>query len=191
MQGILLAAGNGRRFQTEIGAGQDKLLAHFPDDDKPILWHSASALITALPNSIAVIQPQQTERKALLQDLGFTVIESLAAEQGMGYAIADAVKSSVDAAGWLIALADMPWVSADLINQVIIRVGNQNDIVAPRFNGKRGQPVAFGSTWVDQLKALEGDIGARELLKVSLINYIDWKDDSILRDVDTRIDLLK
>ena len=185
MQGVLLAAGTGRRFQADTSSELDKLLVHLPNDDKSILWRSAKALITALPNSIAVIQPQQIVRKTILQDLGFTVIESVAAKQGMGYAITDAVKVSLGATGWLIALADMPWVTSDLINTMIDRVSKQHDIVAPRFNGKRGQPVAFGAAWVEKLMALEGDIGARELLKIAAIDWVDWYDDSVHRDVDT------
>ena len=191
MQGVLLAAGTGRRFQADTSSELDKLLVHLPNDDKSILWRSAKALITALPDSIAVIQPQQIERKTILQDLGFTVIESVSAKQGMGYAIADAVKASLGATGWLIALADMPWVTSDLINTMIGRISKQHDIVAPRFNGRRGQPVAFGAAWAEQLMALEGDIGARELLKVAAIDWVDWHDDSIHRDVDTHLDLLK
>jgi len=191
MQGVLLAAGTGRRFQADTSSELDKLLAHLPNDDKSILWRSAKALITALPDSIAVIQPQQIERKTILQDLGFTVIESVAAEQGMGYAIADAVKASLGATGWLIALADMPWITSDLISKVSEKLSHKNDIVAPRFNGRRGQPVAFGAAWMDQLITLEGDVGARELLKVGNINWVDWHDDSIHRDIDASIDLLK
>lgn len=189
MQGILLAAGVGRRFQSDDVPQQDKLLACLPNDDKPILWHSANALITALPNSIAVIQPHQKERQKILQALGFSIVESKRAELGMGYAIADAVVSSKKANGWLIALADMPWVTAELIQKLSAYVTEPTSIVAPRFNDKRGQPVAFGVAWREQLRRLEGDAGARELLKIALISWIDWHDDSIHRDVDTIKDI--
>lgn len=194
MQGILLAAGFGRRFNANAEPPQDKLLTqlsnHKTIKNKSILWHSATALINALPNSIAVIQPDQIERKALLQDLGFVVLESERAETGMGYAIADAVLASQQANGWLIALADMPWVTTELIQQVSQQVSAQASIAAPRFNGQRGQPVAFGTAWGKQLAALEGDVGARALLQRNDINWLDWHDDSIHRDVDTQKDLI-
>lgn len=194
MQGILLAAGFGRRFQEEVGTEQDKLLATLPqqgDTQQPVLWHSANALITALPNSMAVIQPQQIERKKILQDLGFVIIESTNAAHGMGYAIADAIEASQNADGWLIALADMPWVTSELIQQVGAKIINSQCIAAPRFHGKRGQPVAFGAAWFEQLNALRGDTGARELLQTSVIDWVDWCDDSIHRDVDSQQDLTK
>jgi len=189
MQGILLAAGFGRRFQEGVGSEQDKLLAYLPNQQQTVLWHSANALITALPNSMAVIQPQQIERKKILQDLGFVIIESANAAHGMGYAIADAIEASKNAGGWLIALADMPWVTSELIQQVRVKIINSQCIAAPRFNGKRGQPVAFGAAWFEQLNALRGDTGARELLQTSVIDWVDWCDDSIHRDVDSQQDL--
>lgn len=189
MQGILLAAGFGRRFQATATSEQDKLLASLPNE-KSILFQSASRLIQALPNSIAVIQPQQIARKAILQALGFNVIESLRAKDGMGYAIADAVQASPDADGWLIALADMPWVTTALIQQLCAGVIYSKAIVAPRFNGQRGQPVAFGADWFNALSGLQGDVGARAILQAAEINWIDWHDHSIHQDVDVSSDLV-
>ncbi len=189
MQGILLAAGFGRRFQTAASSEQDKLLARLPNQQS-ILFQSASNLIHALPNSIAVIQPEQIARKAILQALGFNVIESLRAKEGMGYAIADAVRASQDANGWLITLADMPWITTELIQQLCAGVTDRGAIVAPRFNGKRGQPVAFGAAWKAALTELTGDIGARAILQTAEISWVDWHDDSIHRDVDVSSDLV-
>ncbi len=189
MQGVLLAAGFGRRFQTTATSEQDKLLASLPNQ-QCILFQSASRLIQALPNSIAVVQPQQIARKAILQTLGFNVIESLRAKEGMGYAIADAVQSSQNADGWLIALADMPWVTTKLIEQLCAGVIDRNMIVAPRFNGKRGQPVAFGAGWMSTLSDLQGDVGAREILQKATISWVDWHDNSIHQDVDVISDLV-
>jgi molybdenum cofactor cytidylyltransferase len=189
MQGILLAAGIGRRFQARDHVNQDKLLVAMPRDEKSVLWYSANALIKALPNSIAVIQPQQTERKELLKALGFMIVESKRAEHGMGYAIADAIKATKFAQGWLITLADMPWVTTALIEKIVAGVNESSSVVAPRYNQKRGQPVAFGAAWFEQLASLQGDIGARDLLKSADINWIDWHDNSIHRDVDTIQDI--
>jgi molybdenum cofactor cytidylyltransferase len=190
MQGILLAAGFGRRFQADAALQTDKLLAHLPNQENPILWQSANALITALPHSVAVVQSQQTQRKQILQDLGFKIIESERAKEGMAYAIADAVRATQHAKGWLIALADMPWVSSTLIQKMANALNKPESIIAPRFKDKRGQPVAFGASWYSQLMSLQGDAGAREILKTATIEWLDWHDDSIHRDVDTQQDVV-
>ena len=188
IQGILLAAGTGRRFQNEM-PNQDKLLMNLPDS-KSVLAQSASVLIQALPNSIAVVQPNQIKRKQILQDLGFKIIESVEAKNGMGHAIADAVNQTKRAEGWLIALADMPWINALLIQQLANSITDPDSIAAPRYQDKRGQPVAFGSAWFNELSSLEGDIGARALLQNNKINWVNWSDDSIHRDLDVPADIV-
>ncbi len=189
MQGILLAAGFGRRFQADCGVEQDKLLALLPNQ-QTILFQSAMALKRALPNSVAVVQPQQIVRKKILQDIGYTVIESEQAKDGMAYAIADAVRATQDASGWLIALADMPWIPFTLLQELAALMTSPQCIIAPRFNDKRGQPVAFGASWYNQLVNLQGDEGAREILKGATITWLNWHDDSIHRDVDTQQDIV-
>lgn len=189
MQGILLAAGVGKRFQ-QVAFNQDKLLMALPNK-KTVLFQSATALIQALPNSIAVVQPHQAKRKSILQELGFSVIESIGAKDGMGHAIADAVNQTKNAQGWLIALADMPWISSLLIQQLSNNIISTTSIAAPRYNDKRGQPVAFGSGWFSQLSSLEGDEGARALLQKNKINWVDWSDDTIHQDVDIPADIFQ
>ncbi len=187
VQGILLAAGVGRRFQNET-PNQDKLLMAL-SNCKTVLAQSAYVLIQALPNSIAVVQPNQIERKEILQDLGFIVIESVAAKNGMGHAIADAVNQTKQGEGWLIALADMPWIKPQLIQQLSNNITKSNSIAAPRYKDRRGQPVAFGSAWFNQLSSLEGDEGARAILQNNKINWVNWPDDSIHRDIDVPADI--
>lgn len=192
MQGILLAAGVGRRFANSVESTQqvtDKLLNTLPNQSETILELSASALIAVLPNSIAVVQAYQVQRADLLTNLGFQVLESSTARLGMGHAIADAVQQSEQAQGWLIALADMPWVSSGLIKQLSGHLVSEKSIVAPRFNGRRGQPVAFGRYWFSALSRLEGDTGARALLQKESVTWLDWSDDCIHRDIDTVADL--
>lgn len=183
MQGVLLAAGFGKRFD----ARQDKLLVNL--EGKPVLWHSAKTLINVLPNSIAVIQPHQHQRRRILEALGFHIVQSARAKDGMGYAIADAVQASQAAKGWLVALADMPWVSSDLIQKVSNQIEHSETIVAPRYNKQRGHPVAFGAAWHDKLSGLTGDKGARDLFTSAPITWVDWHDDTIHRDVDIVDDL--
>jgi molybdenum cofactor cytidylyltransferase len=187
IQGILLAAGIGRRFQDEI-PNQDKLLMTLPNN-KTVLAQSAYILTQVLPNSIAVVQPNQIARKEILQDLGLTVIESLDAKNGMGHAIADAVNQTRRAEGWLITLADMPWIDSQLILQLSTNIIEPNSIAAPKYKDRRGQPVAFGSAWFNELSNLKGDVGARGILRNNKINWVNWSDDSIHRDVDMPADL--
>lgn len=185
-QGILLAAGLGRRFDP---AGQrDKLLQPLADG-RPLLWHSARHLCAALPGSIAVIRPDQSARRSVLEDAGCTVLVSDAAEEGMGTALAAAVVASCDANGWLVALGDMPWLEPALIREVGTALDRPDVVAAPYHQGRRGHPVAFGRAWGAQLAQLVGDTGARRLLQTADIRCVACATADILRDVDLPADL--
>lgn len=185
-QGILLAAGFGRRFDP---AGQrDKLLQPLPDG-RPLLWHSARNLCEALPGSIAVIRVGQHARRSVLEDAGCTVLVSAEAEEGMGRALAAAVAASAGAEGWLVALGDMPWLTPGLIRAVAHALERPDAVVAPYFQGRRGHPVAFGADWGGALARLDGDTGARALLQTAVIQKIESDSADIIRDVDLPADL--
>ena len=187
MQGILLAAGFGRRFDPD--GRVSKLLAPLPDG-RSVATHAAEALCAALPGSLAVIRPGQPALAAQLRDAGCRIVESAAAEGGMGHALAAAVRASADADGWLVALADMPWLDPRIIRAVAAALQTPEDIAAAAFAGRRGHPVAFGAAHRAALCALNGDQGARELLRGATVRQVDSADDAVLRDVDHPRDLM-
>lgn len=195
MQGILLAAGDGRRFQAAQATHhpqKDKLLALMFERETSVLMASANALLQVLPTSLAIVQPQQTERKEQLLKLGMQVVESPDAKFGMGNTIAGAVAASVSASAWLICLADMPWITPRLIEAVTKGLKTDRQIALPTYQGRLGHPVAFGAHYRDALLALQGDKGAKELIQLhpqQVIN-LPWDNASIFRDVDTPTDLI-
>lgn len=185
-QGILLAAGLGRRFDPE--GRRDKLLEPLADG-RPVLWHSARHLCEALPGSIAVIRAGQAERRRVLEDAGCSVLIGADAEEGMGKALALAVAATADAAGWLVALGDMPWLTPELIREVARALDRPDAVAAPYFQDRRGHPVAFGAAWGGRLARLEGDSGARTLLQTADIRRVACITADIIRDVDLPADL--
>ncbi|HJV24944.1 MAG TPA: nucleotidyltransferase family protein [Aromatoleum sp.] len=186
IRGILLAAGYGRRF--DASGQRDKLLEPLADG-RPVLWHSAHALCAALPGSIAVVRPGSAERVRWLREAGCEVLESDAAEQGMGSALAHAVEASATAAGWVVALADMPWLPPAVIRAIAEGIDTPESVVAPTCDGRRGHPVGFGSAWGARLAVLSGDAGARDLLRDAVVRLIPTDERGVLRDIDTPADL--
>jgi molybdenum cofactor cytidylyltransferase len=181
MQGILLAAGIGRRFDP---TGQtSKLLATLPDG-RCVAWHSARTLCGALPGSLAVIRPGQPALAEQLADAGCRILESSEAEAGMGSALAHAVRSTPDAGGWVVALADMPWLPASAVRAVADAITRPEHIAAAAFGSRRGHPVGFGTHWRDMLCALHGDSGARDMLRSAGVQLIEAGSADVLRDID-------
>ena len=182
--GILLAAGAARRF------GGDKLLTPLPDGT-PIGVAALRAMRAALPTVIAVVRPHDDALASLFAGHGAHVVHCERADEGMGASLACGVDASADANGWVVALADMPWVAAGTIRAVADAIAAGASLAAPVHGGERGHPVGFAASHRAALQALGGDEGARAILAnagAALVRvHVD--DAGVLRDVDAPGDL--
>ena len=179
---ILLAAGHARRF------GADKLM--HPLAGQPMACVSAAALRRVLP-TLAVVRPEQQTLIEQLAAQGVPTITPGETNGGMGMSIAAGVAARADAKGWLIALADMPFIQPGTIACVLAALQNGSPIAAPAYQGQRGHPVGFSAAFGGALRALHSDAGARELLQrhAAEITLIACDDAGILADIDTPSDL--
>lgn len=183
--GLLLASGFSRRF------GSNKLLKPLMLDEL-VGGKACRTLRDGTDHVIAVVRPEQNELAELFLALGAEVVLFEEAHLGMGATIAKGVLSSQTAHAWLIALADMPWVEVGSIKKLAASLKQGHDLVAPVFNGRRGHPVGFGSSYRQELSQLSGDIGAKSIVERdsdSLI-LIPCGDPGVLLDIDTPADLL-
>ncbi|HUN91068.1 MAG TPA: nucleotidyltransferase family protein [Burkholderiaceae bacterium] len=187
--GILLAGGVGRRFDPS--GARLKLLepaALGPHAGAPLAAAACRNLKAALADVIAVVRPADTALQRSLRDLlqaeGCHVVECAGSVRGMGASLACGVRSSRDAAGWIVALADMPAIRPGTIATVAdaLRAGHRT--AAPYVGPQRGHPVGFGAELRDALAALDGDIGARELLQRIPPFHVEVDDPGCLLDVD-------
>ncbi len=184
IQGILLAAGSATRF------GSDKLV-HRLGDGTPIALASGRNLLAALPKSLAVVRSAESALAGLLREAGLDIVECADASEGMGRSLAAGVRASRDATGWVVALADMPFIQPETVRRVAERLLAGDAIVAPFFHGARGHPVGFGGVFRAELESFRGDAGARSLLREheDLIAKVAVDDPGVLRDIDTLQDL--
>lgn len=184
--GVLLAAGRGRRFDPSGHA--DKLLQpapHGPHAGLPLAQAAALTLADAVDETIAVVRPDADERLAqLLRAAGCRLVTNPRADDGIGTSIACGVAARPQAAGWLIALADMPAVAGATIAAVAAALRDGAATAAPEHDGSRGHPVGFARSLAGELQALQGDRGARAVLErhPPLLLHVD--DPGCLLDLD-------
>jgi molybdenum cofactor cytidylyltransferase len=189
MIGILLAAGFSRRFGSA-----DKLLQTLPDG-RTIAIAAAEHLITALPVSVAVVRSDNPPLSHALKALGFHVVycDANATEMADSLVIAVQYASalSTTARGYVIALADMPFIAPSTINEVANQLSLGAEIVIPTFQGKRGHPVGFSANYRDALLSVRGDQGARSVIKqyYDKVHLLACEDAGVLADIDTPDDL--
>ncbi|MDI1298258.1 nucleotidyltransferase family protein [Methylotenera sp.] len=189
MIGILLAAGFSRRF-----GASNKLLEVLPNGDTVALA-SAKNLIGAIPFSIAVVRPENKALADLLQEAGLKVFFCSEQDTEMADSLSAAIRFSAafteSSDGFIIALADMPYIDSQTTAAIATKLNEGTSIVVPTYQGKRGHPVGFSGKFRDELASRQGDEGARSILKryPEEVIFLECNDSGILADIDTPADL--
>lgn len=178
---LLLAAGRARRFGCDK---RRKLLC------KGVTLLQASAQSYARTGLEVFVclstRPDDDELAALLSGLGCASVRCSDAAMGMGATLAQAVAAvSSGAPALFVALADMPLVRSDTL-ELLEAEQRRDRIVIPSFRGRQGHPVLFGSDFFPELETLDGDHGARSLLRryPDARREIPVSDPGVLLDMD-------
>ena len=184
--GILLAAGSSKRF------GSDKLMQTMADG-QPVAVHACRSLLAGTDQVLAVVRPGSGVLADRLRAEGAHVRICTDAEQGMGTSLAFGISASPEAAGWLIALADMPYIDPATINKIAESVRGGALIAAPSWQGRRGHPVGFSYALREPLIRLSGDIGAKSVIQShrEQLHVIECEDSGSVRDIDRPDDLIQ
>jgi len=182
--GLLLAAGSATRF------GSDKLSHRLPHG-VPIAVQAARHLHSVIPLIHAVVKPGTDDLAARLKDEGCQIVVCENAAEGMGASLACAVRAAGRADGYLVALADMPFVRTASIAAVRDALAAGAPLAAPYWRARRGHPVGISGRFYEQLLASNGDDGAKQLLRDNegKLLKIPVGDPGVIRDIDTPGDL--
>lgn len=181
---VVLAAGQARRF------GAQKLVA--PYGSSTVIRTVVDLLLEcAVDYVVVVVAPVADSIRGALTGARVAWAVNAAAASGMASSIAtgiNALPANVGAA--LIVLGDQPTVSRQVIDRLVTswRSG-AGPIVAPNYQGVRGNPVLFDRSTFGQLRTLEGDRGARDLIRsqAASVTLLDCSEPPPM-DVDTPAD---
>lgn len=179
---VVLAAGESKRM------GKTKQL--LPWGDTTVLGQVLQNLKASSVHDILVISGHDAEPVEAI-----AYAEDVYALRNTQYASGEMISSlqtavrhlppNIDAI--LVMLADQPLVTPAIIDQILTayRQG-QGDIIAPMYNGQRGNPVLISRRFFEELLALPPGSAPRDLLRrqPEAIHMVEIADDSILIDLD-------
>ncbi len=182
--GLLLAAGSASRF------GSDKLQHSLPHG-VAIAVQAARHLIAVVPRVVAVVRPGTQDTARSLAAEGCEVVICDMATDGMGASLACAARAAGEADGYLVALADMPFVRPSTIAAVRDALAQGASLAAPYWRARRGHPVGFAGSLRAELEAMSGDEGAKRLLDAHAARLVKVPvgDPGAIRDIDQPSDL--
>lgn len=181
---IVLAAGVSSRMGTP-----KQLLIY---QGRPLLRHVVENLLKSQVDEIIVVLGHQgAEVAEALKGLPVRIIINQDYGSGQSTSVKAGLQalpaSEGDLRGVLFFLGDQPFVKPETINLLIDHYRQQGGIIAPYYQGTRGNPVLFDQKFFAEFQVLTGDVGAREIISrhPEDLKKVDVPDRGVLQDIDT------
>lgn len=184
ISGVLLAAG------LSLRAGRPKLLLPF---GKKVLVELAveNLLEAGLCELVVVIGAFKEQIEPRIIHYPVKVVYNQDYASGMASSLRCGVASvSETSFGFLIALADMPFVESWVLQKLLDAFEEGARIVAPSYRGMMGHPVIFHKDYKEELLVLSGDEGAKKIIEKHKeeLCLIEVDAPSVVFDIDTEED---
>jgi molybdenum cofactor cytidylyltransferase len=125
---------------------------------------------------------------------GVKVIFNQDWKAGMGKSISVGLHKILQGkyAGLIICVVDQPFLNENVIRAILSKVDcNREQIIVSKYDVGSGPPTFFHRSYFSELLALDGDIGAKAIVKkyIDRVEYIAFEKGSF--DIDTKEDLSK
>ncbi len=178
-----------------LGAGQsvrfgecDKLL--YEINGLPMIAHVARQLSGAGFRYIAAITQKKAPdiRRVLGADIDHVINHDPEAGQSHSMRLAVDYAEQCGADAMVLALGDMPFVTAAHFKRLRMAAHNY-DIVLSQAGNNIGPPALFGREIFDALKHMQGDNGAKSIVRRLGFSTIKASEEA-LRDIDRPDDLM-
>ncbi len=181
---IVLAAGQSRRMGSE-----NKLIAEFGGTS--IVKRVVSETLGSKVNEVIVVtghEPQAVEHE--LSGLAVKFVHNPEYAKGLSTSLRAALSAvTPQAAGVLICLGDMPFVSREHIDRLIKQFDSVSGrcICVPTYQGKRGNPVLWSTSYSLEMMEVRGDVGAKHMIGDydEFVREVEMEDDGVVVDLDT------
>lgn len=182
MEGLLLAAGAGRRM------GGPKALVH--DESGSWLARGVSNLRDGGCSQVTIVLGAEADRvRPLTAGLDVSIVVAGDWAEGMGASLRAGLRSlsgsTVD--GVVVSLVDLPDLVPEVVARVIAAGTGPAALARASYDGRPGHPVLLGREhWAGVVETAVGDQGARAYLADRDVTLVECGDLASGRDVDVR-----
>ncbi len=191
--GVVLAAGEARRFQTvsKCQKRANKLL--LPFRGKPVIYHTLKEMLNSQLEPVLLVVGYEHEKVTdALRELKHHPKLHIVLNEQWASGRASSVRAAIqklpeDAIGALFLPGDMPLMKRHLIDLVAKRFRETQRLCFPLFKGEKGHPVAFPKALLSELAELTGDTSGLELIKKNWAEAVKLPldDEAAQFDLDT------
>ena len=171
---VILAAGASTRF------GSQKLLARL--DGRPLLQHVLDAANASTCDDVVLVLGHDADALRSAVRLGRArAVTNAAYAEGQSTSLRAGVRAAGPADAVVVVLGDQPRVTPALIDRVLERQRATGAVAVMCVSGaRRSPPTLLHRVLFAELERLQGDVGARELLRE--------RQDVVLLEVDGGLD---
>jgi len=184
---IILAAGGSSRLHKP-----KQLLIH---RGRTLVSHVTAEAIKAGLSPVVVVTGSRSEM--IIRELDETnaeIVYNRHWKEGMASSILEGIThvihTNLATTAVIIAVCDQPFVSAEIFLQLVdAKKTKGKGIVASAYAGTLGTPVLFDKSYFQDLASLQGDQGAKRLLKIyeQDVATVPFRQGEV--DIDTEDDL--
>jgi molybdenum cofactor cytidylyltransferase len=188
--GLVLAAGAGTRFAAP-GPGPKQLA---PFRGRPLIEHPIAALAHAGLDPVLVVlgaHAAAIEAGVALAPAHVVPCPDWADGQSRALRAGVAAAAARRAGAVVIALGDQPLLDPAAVRAVVAARGPGADAVRATYDGTPGHPTLLEAALFGAVAELEGDAGARDLLRRAAVRHVACDGLGAPDDVDTAADLAR
>jgi molybdenum cofactor cytidylyltransferase len=181
---VLLAAGESRRM-GEI----NKLEMNV--DGVSLLRHTVNTLLASQLQELVVVLGYQVDKvRFLLEGLPVKIVLNDIYHEGQMTSVHRGLESlSQSCDGVMICLSDQPLIQSSDINIIIdaFEKQNQESILVPTHQGKRGNPIILSHKYKDLILNGQRNLGCKRVIKKNPdeVTTIEMDTNHVIVDIDT------
>ena len=179
---IVLAAGLSSRTKK-----YNKLLLRYKK--KKLLQHTLQNILESNIEYVIVVMGnnQNKIKKIIPYQHNIKTIYNRNYKSGMASSIKAGLKYlPKESSHFFIVLADMPEVKKKHYNKMILATKKNKKVpVVPYVNSQQANPVLFSKNFIQKLKSLRGDKGAKKILQNETKIKVIFQDKALIKDLDS------